>query len=196
MSTSKLAIIDINHTVNRPLGGETFIQDPYEQELIPEAIAALKSMQQDDWVFVGASNQGGVPTWKSYENMLLEMRYCQDMLDEHGIYFLTILAAIAEGEKCVQIGGYWCGGLYSHQVFYDKNVNYRKPSTGMLKKAQELAGYPQEVLMIGDRDEDFNAARRVRIPFLHAHDWHEDPTLVRTALLKSDSREKLILPRL
>lgn len=173
----KLAILDINHTVNQPFDG-TFVQTPYEQKIIPGAITGMKFLQDNGWTLIGASNQKGFPTYKPYENILVEMRHCQEMLYDEGISMYGILIALGKGETCSLVRGFGAGAglLDCYEVFSESHISYRKPSPGMINLARQLTGYPQDVIMIGDRPEDRDAAKNAMIPYIEASTWHQNPT--------------------
>lgn len=56
----KLLILDLDGTVRCPKSGAKFINDPLDQEIIPEAGIAIADYKSQGWIIVGATNQGGV----------------------------------------------------------------------------------------------------------------------------------------
>lgn len=56
----KLAIFDKDGTLTTTVSGETFVQHPKDQKLLPGVAKGLKAMADDGWHFAIASNQGGV----------------------------------------------------------------------------------------------------------------------------------------
>lgn len=57
---SKLLMLDCDGTIRRSKSGATFINDPLDQEIIPEAADAIAHYHNQGWVIVGITNQGGV----------------------------------------------------------------------------------------------------------------------------------------
>ena len=69
----KILFLDLDGTVRKTKSGATFINDPYDQELISgveQAIARYK-----DWKIIGITNQGGVAAkHKTLENCIVEQQ--------------------------------------------------------------------------------------------------------------------------
>ncbi|MEH1788842.1 MAG: hypothetical protein V7L23_25500 [Nostoc sp.] len=61
----KLLILDLDGTVRRPKSGAKFINNPHDQEIIPEAQRAIAHYKSQCWIIVGATNQGGVAAGKN-----------------------------------------------------------------------------------------------------------------------------------
>lgn len=86
---TKLLILDMDGTVRRPKSGAKFINDPLDQEIIPEAQRAIASYKAQGYIIVGATNQGGVAAGhKQLEDAIQEqyqtLRLCPEI---HHIYF-------------------------------------------------------------------------------------------------------------
>jgi D-glycero-D-manno-heptose 1,7-bisphosphate phosphatase len=187
--TKKLAILDKDGTLVQTVSGEKFINQPDDQQLIKGVKTMVMSMYGDDWDFAIASNQGGIEAGhKTLESVVAEMRFCLDLIkvvntaffcpdmmgkrcelvtraDHHSITFdpgsrETKLARLGEivFNDCL-IGG------------FRKRVD-GLPACGMLELA--AMDYDDEnVVMIGDREEDMIAAQQMGVKFWQAEDWHQ-----------------------
>lgn len=72
----KLLILDLDHTIRKPLTDSLFITHPTDQQLITKALPPLLHYQSEGWVMVGATNQGGVAAGhKLLSYALDEQRY-------------------------------------------------------------------------------------------------------------------------
>lgn len=183
----KLLILDKDGTLVRPKSGHKFVQKPWDQIPLDGAQEKVQKYVKDGWYIAVASNQGGIAAGhKTVEATVMEFEFLFELFPEiSDAYFCPDF----EGEKC-----YWfCGGknpeciLYTPEDFEVWNpfyANFRKPGAGMLILA--MSGHlPSSIpssdkcLYVGDREEDEQAARAAKIPFMWAHDW-----------LKSDQKEE------
>jgi histidinol phosphatase-like enzyme len=199
MTRTKLLLLDVNGTFNQCKSNpKSFINDPFDQEIIPAAAAAIARYAADGWVIQGVSNQGGVHYGhKSLYACIEEMDYTLQLVPQlRSIYFCPDL-----GDTCYAVYRPWLGFLRWGNVRrfnggMGDNHRYalggfRKPQPGMLILAvnrfleslamkQLLEGV--EVLMVGDRPEDKGAAiaaagwlaereSKVTLNFLDAEAW-------------------------
>jgi D-glycero-D-manno-heptose 1,7-bisphosphate phosphatase len=164
-----LIILDKDGTLVKPKSRNTFVQHPTDQRLlagVAERIAELKAIGA---VLVIASNQGGVSAGhKNHEDAAAEMRYCLELLPD-----------ISEAWYCTDFGGevaFIVQGQapaihvselddYQHLV-----GSFRKPSPGLLLGAMRRYG-AKEVVMVGDRPEDAQAAVSAGVTFVDAEAW-------------------------
>lgn len=175
---TKLLILDKDGTLITPVSGETFVQHPLDQKLLPGVVDAIERYVADGYTCAIASNQGGVASGhKSLEQAIAEMVFCLELIPQIQIaYFCPDF----EGKECygVESNGNW------HSVFLDNGAfwrtfsapspqifgNCRKPNPGMLQLA--IAHFNAvEALMVGDRPEDEAAAKNAGIQFLWDFEW-------------------------
>ncbi|KYC42028.1 hypothetical protein WA1_18670 [Scytonema hofmannii PCC 7110] len=167
-------------------------------EAVEAVEAALNWYRDRDWHIVGISNQGGCAAidqktgkpFKTIEDAIAEMAYTLELLPQlQAIYF------------CPDFKGYFCykvskDGItkYDHSqkavllpyANYDSSVdgyewkldeqlNFRKPGAGMINlalKEFDCDGLNMEAAwMVGDREEDKEAASNALIHFCPADLW-------------------------
>lgn len=175
---TKLLILDLDGTARRPKSGAKFINKPLDQEIIPEAAKRIEEYFKNNWVIVGATNQGGVAAGhKSLEEAIEEQKITLQLLSPmmKGIFFCPDY----EGENCYFVSlnnspkqfvrSHLINPNYPSQPLYE---SFRKPGSGMLMLAlDDGKEMPSDVLYVGDRDEDEKAAISANIPFMWAADW-------------------------
>lgn len=175
----KLLILDLDGTVRRPKSGAKFINDPEDQEIIPEARNAIARYASDGWTIVGCTNQGGVAAkHKTLESAIKEQFHTSRLSghireiffcpDYNGDICYRTIVAYLEKE------GQWEEQLEQYNRFCPNGTLYqpfRKPGSGMIELAMDAFPKALEYQMVGDRDEDYQAAQAANIPFLWAQDW-------------------------
>lgn len=164
---SKILFLDLDGTVRKTKSGATFINDPYDQELIPGVEKAIA--RYHDYRIIGVTNQGGVKSgFKSLESCFQEQKITLDLIPEMAaIFFCT-----DDGSTFYRLSKFAreCGKepLLSNRS--DDYGNFRKPNPGMINFGKTL--YTDcEYLMVGDRIEDQQCAQNANIPFIWAEDW-------------------------
>ena len=160
---SKILFLDLDGTVRRTKSGATFINDPYDQEIIPGVHEAIARYQ--DWTIVGVTNQGGVESHKkTLEDCIKEQVYTMELLTRmQCVNFCTTFNG-SDGYRCYSNGSI---------INLPSGRNYRKPSSGMIMQfIEDYHSLPLiEILMVGDMTEDQECAKNANIPFLWAEDW-------------------------
>jgi D-glycero-D-manno-heptose 1,7-bisphosphate phosphatase len=167
-----LIILDKDGTLVKPKSRNTFVQHPTDQRLlagVEERIAELKAIEA---TIVIASNQGGVAAGhKSHEETAAEMHYC-----------LTLLPDISEAWYCTDFSGEVAfvvsadddskhpTSASTMRNCEDLVGSFRKPSPGMLLGAMRRH-QEKEVVMVGDRPEDAQAAVAAGVTFVDAEAW-------------------------
>lgn len=175
MNYQNLVILDKDGTLVRPKSGEKFVQSPDDQELLPNVSNRISELKKQKAVLVIASNQGGVASGhKTLEEAIAEMRYCMQLL----------LFSIEEGYICPDFEGNVCYSA-THSQKHDRmypqypDLSFRKPGWGMIKLAAiawlgtKIKPDNSNILFIGDRPEDSQAAQSANIRFLDAEDWRQ-----------------------
>jgi D-glycero-D-manno-heptose 1,7-bisphosphate phosphatase len=160
---NKLLILDLDGTIRSPLSGD-FINSPFDQKLIPEAITAMKRWQDAGFTIIGATNQGGVPRYKSLEDCYTEQSETIDLARTEGITITDILFAPG-------IEGNSLESASMQIIRCSRGGWYRKPNPGMLLVAIECftEGEDLQIYFSGDRPEDEAACRNC--------EDHIDPTI-------------------
>jgi len=159
----QILFLDLDGTVRRSKSGQTFINDPQDQEIIPGVFEAI---DRHVWlIIVGITNQGGVAAGKkSLENCIEEQQEFLRMFPYmDSIYFCPDF----EGKVCYQV---------KLDCFRDCSIeggDFRKPGAGMIQLAIKHLK-PDQSLFVGDRPEDELAASRAGIPFIWADAWRKE----------------------
>lgn len=162
----KLLIVDKDNTIVYPTHGQ-FVDVPWHQARIDGVSVLLDRYVAEGWTIVIASNQGGIEKgYKSLSDVFLEFRYC-----------LELYPQIVEAYFCPNFSGGECWRVWgdcskAHRIRYNDGRNYRKPGAGMLQLAIEIHA-PDEVLYVGDRPEEEEAASAAGVPFMWADEFSE-----------------------
>lgn len=174
---TKLLLLDCDGTIREPVSNSKFIQHPHDQRLIKEAEKTIIDYHGKGWAIYGITNQGGVAAGhKSLDDAIKEQFYTLKLIPAmSGIYFCPDF----KGDKVYFTCEFFAAG-YKRSNFPHPNVpsellysSFRKPGSGMLMLAIDfLEEYPSEILMVGDRHEDHQAAEAANINFLWAEDWY------------------------
>ena len=169
----KVLLLDKNGTLVKPRSDSNFVQDPWDQEAIPDVKQKLEDYQEKGWECLIISNQGGIGAgYKTIESTINEMRFCLELFPQIKEAFFC---PDFQGDECYRV---WGKGEES-QILYNRKSwgvaelgiegKFRKPNPGMLILAAHLYG-AEKLLMIGTREEDALAASKAKIKFL----WHEE----------------------
>jgi D-glycero-D-manno-heptose 1,7-bisphosphate phosphatase len=161
---SKILFLDLDGTVRKSKSGATFINDPYDQELIPGVEDAIA--RHEGWQIFGITNQGGVGAgYKTLENCILEQQETLRLLPRPKMFRIYF---------CPDHGAtFWGVAPESAQEISTNRItsNFRKPGTGMIEYVMLCSPKMEECLFVGDRTEDQEAAKNANIPFMWAEDW-------------------------
>ena len=164
----RLAFIDKDWTLVKPKSGDTFVQSPDDQELLPGVLERLTELEDAEYKPVIISNQQGVQKgYKTLQNAIDEMRYCLELTGIERAYFcpdeghsMGYVNLIDEAPKPL--------ATHKHPIF-------RKPAPGMPNVVMELLGaVPSDCLFIGDMESDRQCADNAKVPFIHVDDWLQD----------------------
>jgi D-glycero-D-manno-heptose 1,7-bisphosphate phosphatase len=166
---SKILFLDLDGTVRKSKSGATFINDPYDQELIPGVEDAIA--RYHDYKIIGVTNQGGVIAgYKSLENCFEEQRQTLKLLPQMSL----LLFCTDNGDTMFRLSQ---RALEMHGMPIMTNRsnhfgNFRKPNSGMIVFGMKYSREKlEEILMVGDRSEDQECAANANIPFMWAEDW-------------------------
>lgn len=173
----KLLLLDKDGTLILPASGERFVQSPWDQKDIDGVKETIARYASDGWNPVIISNQGGIAAGhKTLEETISEMRFCLELFPQiEEAYFCPDF----EGKECWKV---WANCDEQHRICYNPEswdvadlgiaYQFRKPMPGMLKLAMRLHG-ADEVLFVGDRPEDEEAAEAAGVSFVWAEDWNQ-----------------------
>lgn len=168
--SNKVLFLDLDGTVRRSKSGATFINDPYDQEMIPGVENAIA--RYTDYKIIGVTNQGGVKAgFKSLEDCFTEQKITLDLIPR----MLMIFFCTDGGETFYRLSKFarevGQSPLLSNR--WEDFGNFRKPNPGMLNFGISL--YPgHEYLMVGDREEDRQAAVAANVNFIDAKEWRNE----------------------
>jgi D-glycero-D-manno-heptose 1,7-bisphosphate phosphatase len=171
---SKLLLLDLDGTVRQSASGKPFINSPTDQELIPGVAELLKVYVDAGWRVAFCTNQGGVAAGhKTLEQCIEEQMQTLYMLSEsimsmsENVIFFVIYFCPDDGQSCFIVDWQGCT-----EYTGEAKWNYRKPNPGMLFLAIDRNKFePSEILYVGDRPEDADAAYEAGLDFMWAHDW-------------------------
>lgn len=147
----KLIIFDVDGTLTETKSGATFRKTADDWQWLPGRLEVLRKLDSLGVKLACATNQGGVA-----------FGYL-DLHDVRGQLFrMAQEAHIAQIEMC-----------FSHPKAsiedFRQESPRRKPAPGMLLEIIEASGErPEDCLMVGDREEDEQAAKNAGIDFVHA----------------------------
>ena len=191
----KIALFDKDKTLVVSNQENGLIREPGQQLIKPGSLEIVKSYYEAGYELVVVSNQGGVEyNHKTLETAIDEMMYCNNLFVQElkvpvfsEFYFCPDMA----GEHCYSCEpwGYSPEEQFWRQPPFDlaksyaaTNANadgrFRKPNSGMLDVAIRflIGGTEYEkdpnfrannVVMIGDRQEDETAANKAGVRFIH-----------------------------
>lgn len=175
---SNLLLLDLDGTVREHVNGGKFISHPKDQRLIKGVTEAIAYFHKKGWRIIGITNQGGVAAGhKSLENAAKEQKITLELVPEmECIYFCPDY----EGEFCYRVSEEEII-KYERDKFPNPHSpnpecrlyqSFRKPGSGMLMLALDsIEFYPDEFWFIGDREEDYEAAKEANIDFMWADVW-------------------------
>ena len=164
----KLLLLDLDGTIRRSRSKSEFITDPNDQDPIEGAIESLESAQKQGWTMVGITNQAGVSAGhKTLRSAILEQKKTLEIFAKLShIYFCPDF----KGRECFRVTKYCC--VQIDELYPDLTGQFRKPNPGMIFAAlRGFAEDPTDILMVGDRKEDEDAALKAGIKFLDASEF-------------------------
>lgn len=173
----KLLLIDKDGTLIETVSGEKFVNQPWDQKALPGVVAALDRYRTEGWEIVIISNQGGIAAGhKSLESAIAEMQFCLELFPQiKEAYFCPDF----QGDECWRV---WGDCSEEHRICYTSESfevfalgisgEFRKPNAGMLQLAiDHHLSDDDEVLYVGDRAEDEQAATATSVRFAWAKDF-------------------------
>lgn len=182
-SLVNLLLLDLDGTVRRCLSNPSdFINSPLDQQIIPEAAAALARWAAPDLKIIGCSNQAGVAAgYKTLGDAIDEQVETMRLAPQiEAIFFCPD----SDGARCFCVQPDGSVQTVATSAFRDLGIrSFRKPARGMLTLAMFRYGASKQTTgMVGDRDEDRLAAIDAGVHFMPETVWWKtDPTPVAAA---------------
>lgn len=190
----RLLLLDLDGTIRRTKSGERFINNPYDQEILPTVKDRLGYYTKHNWQIAGITNQGGVAAGKKLlPNVIIEQNYTMQLAGGaiSSIYFCPDY----KGNICyrcvyIQPSDFVIEMIDLEVVSAMSNLTdpsrepivkhgFRKPEPGMIELALYGYGFDRSydiALMVGDRKEDETAAAKAHIEFMWAEEWRNRKT--------------------
>jgi D-glycero-D-manno-heptose 1,7-bisphosphate phosphatase len=167
-----LVILDKDGTLVEPISGNTFVESPTDQQLLPTVAERIAELRARGARLVIVSNQGGVASGhKTLQQAEEEMKFCLTLLPEIDSAFFR---PDFEGHLCYSVQkNRKRHTLYNDLAYFSTlRGTYRKPQPGMLLLVISCFGdRPEDAVMVGDRPEDARAAVSAGITFIDAEAW-------------------------
>lgn len=162
----KLLILDKDGTLVTTKSGETFVQHPQDQKLLPNVAEVLSEYASQGWTMAIASNQGGIESgYKTIDEAIAEMQYCLSMLP---MIDCAIFAPYYDARVAWRV---WADRERLPDEVYAV-TKARKPGTGMLHlAASNCDAIFINAAMVGDRPEDQLCAAAAGVQFQWAKDF-------------------------
>lgn len=155
-----LLILDVDGTLVITQSGATFRKTADDWQWLPGRVEKLKELREQGVKIALATNQAGVAfPWSRFTEAEMQAE----------------IEAVAR-----EIGAEYIGVCYSTPnekalpAYRNANDAKRKPGPGMLLEAMRYYGVsPKEALMVGDREEDEQAAQNCGVGFMLAEKFFE-----------------------
>lgn len=168
--TNKIFFFDLDGTLRRTKSGATFINNPEDQEPIPNAEESVSYYASKDYLCLGITNQGGVAAGhKSLEDTIKEQQITLSLFPG----LSSIFFCPNSGESCWQVSRK--KDPVEFKAPEDKDgiqIFCRKPGYGMILVAAAVHNVPDSDLqycwLSGDRPEDQECAAAAKINFMPA----------------------------
>ena len=125
--------------------------------IFPNTYKAIKKINNQDYLAVVVTNQPAIAKGFVKESKLQnDLRYLESYLAKQGLFLDRIYYCPCHPEK----------GFRGEVKKYKRKCSWRKPNNGMMKQAiKDLNIDIKKSIMIGDRVEDFLAAKKTGIKF-------------------------------
>lgn len=196
---NRLLLLDLDGTVTTPESGNIFPASAIDQKIIPGVHEKIKQYRAAGYDIVIVSNQGGIEArYKSIDTTIAQFQYVLSLLPEVSHAYFSCEDNYKNKpawKKFLSNSNiYYRNDAYKVSKYLAKKVNFRalnkaysiytknelplifrKPNEGMLFAAWKDFGYPylNNVVMVGDRTEDKQAADYLECNFIWAKDFVE-----------------------
>lgn len=171
MEKKRILCLDLDGTVRRSKSGKTFIEGPDDIELMPGIFDLIWKYNDEGWIIIYVSNQGGIAYGIKTEEVVEE--------EIHNTFKLLMKSP---DEYAPYFGCYFCSSMSNGKIAkYTWRSLGRKPNYGMLVSAENdlvEAGFIPDwdnSLFVGDRPEDEGCANAAGVPFMHIDEFLKQP---------------------
>ena len=179
----RILALDADGTFRRDLEGrDSPIINPFNQKIMPEAIAALRGSAIFDQI-IGITNQGGCGQYKSLGETILEQEISLKLARVYAPNFTRIYAALGHDGFSFSVSDIdpaECEVAYSSDDLLNisNSRSFRKPDTGLWhvivnEHCPSSDSRNASFLFVGDRATDKQFALNAGIDFMWACDWWE-----------------------
>lgn len=153
--------IDADGTIRKTISGQTFINDPYDQEPIAGTIELLRKIAKQGHPIWIVTNQGGVSAGhKTLESAIEEQRQTLELF--------PMITGVCMADDYVTSNFWVVTPRTQKQVQAPLGIKARKPEPGMLLYLDGLYSHRSKKLwMIGDSNDDADAAEKAGWDYLH-----------------------------
>lgn len=177
----KVLLLDKDGTIVRPASGGKWVTQPDDQVLIEGVATAVQKYIDKDWKIAIVSNQAGVAAGhKTLLDVEKELAYALNLLPSE------VSTAFAcpdfDGQELICVRKTLTGcqrRKHVEKLFMTTmgSISFRKPEPGMLLAAQKFLWDDPlaDCVMVGDREEDEQAAYKAGARFLTPKDWFNQP---------------------
>jgi D-glycero-D-manno-heptose 1,7-bisphosphate phosphatase len=174
MEKKRILCLDLDGTVRRSKSGKIFIEGPDDIELIPGVYERIWKYNDEEWLIIYFTNQGGVAHgFKTEEQARDEIDATLELLER-------------EDSNQGRWSSCWEYFMCPHEANgkieeYSFRSLARKPYYGMLVCAEQSLldeGFIPDwdnSLFVGDQPEDEGCAKAASIPFMHIDDFLKQP---------------------
>lgn len=179
-----LVIFDKDGTLTTPASGATFVQSPTDQILLSGVVDRLAELEAMGATIAIASNQAGVAAGhKTLVSAANEMAYCMNLI---GIKYLAYFCPDFEGKECYHVAiephGYSAHAIHNNANAQHLVGSFRKPQAGMLQFVMQWGGF-KDVVFVGDRPEDREAAQSAGVAFVDAEAWRTGVVKIQSGMV-------------
>lgn len=170
---TKILFCDIDETLTETISGNAFKQHSEDVKVIEGVQKAIAYFHQNNWLIIGVSNQGGIAKgFKILEATIREMKVTLSLIPNLSyIYFCPDF----EGQECWQVTNSEAYEISDRET--QLIGQFRKPDAGMLKLAKLFVEDGNwevtDMIMVGDRPEDMEAASAMGCKFYWAEKWRK-----------------------
>ncbi len=149
-------IFDVDGTLVTTKSGATFRKSADDWQWLPGRLEKLRKLRAQGVKLACATNQGGVAFGFMTFADILEANV--RMLEDVPLDYTHLFMCVTHPKATIDI--------------YRQASADRKPGPGMLLEAMEVFGVkPGETLMVGDREEDEQAAKNAGVSFQWADEY-------------------------
>ncbi len=168
-----LFLFDLDSTLTEPISGGKFPQTIDDRKLMPGRREKLQDLQAHNKLIAVVTNQGGA-AWGIFDPNDMT-RYLTKFVEDLDLG--AVFVCYHDTSEKAKASPKTIANLVLPD--YYKGWERRKPGPGMLIEAMDFFGVDrQDTLMIGDREEDKEAAENAGCSFVWAWDFFGDGPII------------------